>query len=63
MKDGWYLRKKLGNKNVPSGTNVTGSLIKMGVIDTFYNVKGKFYRVGSLPYEIPQEIIGHQAYV
>ena len=47
MKNGWVPRTKLGNKNVPEGAEIIGSIVEMSgeVIYTYYKLHGQYYRV------------------
>jgi len=48
MRNGWYPKQKLGNRNVPEGVNIIGSLVTMSgeVAETYYSVGYNFYKVG-----------------
>jgi len=47
MKNGWYPKQKLGNKNVPDGVNIIGSLVMMSgeIVETYYSIGYSFYKV------------------
>jgi len=58
MKNGFYPKQKLGNRNVPNGCEVIGSLVTMSgeIITTYYRQDGELFKVGSWVYDKPQKV-------
>ena len=58
MKNGWYPKEKLGNRNVPEDAHIIGSVVNMSgeIITTFYKKNEKVYKVQDWIYGKPIEL-------
>jgi len=59
MRNGWYPKQKLGNRNVPDDCEVIGSLVAMSgeIITTYYYQDSELFKVGSWVYDKPQKAV------
>ena len=58
MKNGFYPKQKLGNRNVPDNCEVVGSLVTMSgeIVTTYYYQDGELFEVGDWVYCKPRKV-------